>query len=134
MAILDRDAILSAKDIETDDVPCPEWGDADSFVRCATLGATAYTTIANENTDDANVPIPERLNTFHERICAVGIVGEDGVPLFTEADVEALGKKSNKPIIRCFNVIMRLSGVERGQQKETEGNSEGETTGASSSD
>ena len=133
MPLLTRDDILNAKDVQYEDVPCPEWAPEgtdpnNAVARCASLGAKAYQELAADQVDAEGNEIAAARASVFERVCARGIVNEKGDRIFTDADVVALGKKSHAPIQRCYRVIARLSGMSKTEQERMEGNSEGGPT------
>lgn len=107
--VLGREAILSAADIQTEQVMVPEWGGA-VLVR----GLTG----AERDAFEASVVVPGskgggsvRLEMLRAKLCARSIVDEQGARVFSDADVKALGAKSAAALQRVFNVAMRLSGL-----------------------
>jgi len=97
MAIMTRDQILAAEDIGYEDIDLsdvPGWG----IVRIRDLSA------ADRDRLEASLLAPQRsgqktatnqqlnLKNVRARFCAFCIVGEDMQPLFSEADIEALGR------------------------------------------
>jgi hypothetical protein len=72
-----------------------------------------------------------RLNLANTRarLVSLTVVGEDGKRLFTEADVEALGRKSGRALDRIYEVAARLSGIKQEDLEDLAKNCEG-TSGA----
>ena len=118
---LTRDLILAALDLPTADVECPEWGGVVK-VRAMT-GAErdafeAAMVVVDEKKEDRRV----KMLNLRARLCAQVIVGEDGVSaIFSEKDVEELGKKSAKALNRVFNTARYLSGFSEKDVEELEG-------------
>lgn len=105
MPLLDKSAILGAKDLVSEDVPVPEWG-----------GDVRVRTMTGTERDAFGVAIIDSTGKFDRvgyraKLLSRCIVGEDGQPLFTEADIAALGAKSNKAIERVFVVADRLNAL-----------------------
>lgn len=119
---LTRELILRALDLPTEDVDVPEWG---GVVKIRTLtGAERDAFEASMMTEKESESRRERMINIRARLCASAIVGEDGVTaLFTQADVEELGKKSSKALNRVFEAARKLSGFTDGDVKELEGKS-----------
>jgi len=102
---LTREAILKAQDLPQEEVYVPEWG---GYVRVR--GLTAAERDALESTMlQTNGQV--RLENFRARLVAMSIVDEEGNRLFSDEDVDALGRKSAAALQRVFDVAMRLSGL-----------------------
>jgi hypothetical protein len=105
---LDRDAILAATDLQTEDVEVPEWG---GWLRVKALNG------AERDQFEASVVERKgkksRMNTrnLRARLVAMAVVDEKNKPLFKTTDIEALGKKSAAALDRVFDVAMRLAGM-----------------------
>lgn len=126
--ILTRQQILEADDLATRDVDCPEWGGTVT-VRTMT-GTQRDRWEADRVTKDGEV---NRVNIRSQAV-ALSLVGEDGELLFTEADVDALGRKSAKALDRVFDVVMKLNGIGAADVEEMEKNSASSPGASSSSD
>lgn len=97
---IDRGAILSASDVEYKEVNVPEWG---GTVRLRSLSALESQTFAeNFKKGDKDGQV---------RLIIMSAVDEHGDPLFTEADIAALQKKSMKVVLRLQNAAMELNGL-----------------------
>ena len=106
---LSRNDILKASDIKTEEVNIPEWGGSVLVRGLSGVERGLYeSSLAPKGVDGKSV-----FDTVYLRIKMLVIVcvDEKGHPLFTEADIEALGKKSAGPIERLFEVASRLSGL-----------------------
>lgn len=118
---LTRDLILSALDLPTVDVVCPEWG--------GTVKVRAMTGAERDSFEAAMMVVDEKKETRRDkmlnlraRLCAQVIVGEDGVTaVFSDVDVMALGKKSARALNRVFNEARKLSGFTEKDVEELEG-------------
>lgn len=118
--ILTRDAILGVADLKTDHVEVPEWGGV-VLVRGLT-GAErdqfeADSLVGRGKRREVN------LRNFRARLVARTVVDEQGNRLFTDADVEALARKSASAIARVYDVAARLSGLTDEDVDELVGNS-----------
>ena len=126
MGLITKDAILAAQDIKSEDVEVAEWGGS---VRVRELCAADLLGFW-----DACRDVDGKL--MHVRIqpalLARAVVGDDGAPLFTDADVCDLMKKSARIIGRVFEVAQKLNGI--GQEEEIAKNSGAAPSGASPSD
>lgn len=117
--LLSRDDILNAQDLPTERVAVPEWG-GEVLVR----GLTA----AERDAFEASI-VKRRgqktemdLRNMRARLVAMCVVDEQGNRLFSDQDVEALGRKSASALDRIFEVAQRLSGL-RPEDVEELGNS-----------
>ncbi len=102
MALLNRDAILSASDLKKETIAVPEWG-GEVIVSCMTgtqRDAWEQSLVANKTTALANI---------RARLLVYALVDDQGNPMFTEKDIDALGKKSAAAIDRCVTVAQRLN-------------------------
>lgn len=124
---LSREAILSADDIPTEDVPVEEWS---GVVRVRAL------TGAERDKFEAAIAGNGRtmnLSNLRAKFCAACMVTEAGEPLFGTADVAELGKKSAAALDRVFTVGRRLSGLSDADVEELTGESEPGLNGSSTS-
>ena len=106
--ILNRDDILAVQDIETKQVPVPEWG-GDVYVK----GMTGAERDAFETTiivDHGNKQTVTTEN-IRAKLAAFSVVDEEGVLMFSVKDIKALGKKSAAALQRVFDVAKELSGI-----------------------
>ena len=133
IGLLSRDAILAAPDIETEDVHVPEWG---GTVRVRGLTAKQRDTfeagLLVTKGQGRNATQAVSLANARARLVALSVVDADGAPLFTTADLFALGEKSGAAIDRVFAVASRLSGIGDADMEELTGNSSGQSDGSSS--
>ena len=109
--LLNREQIQKVHDAAIEDVPVPEWGgtvrlrgmsgvDRDAFEAASLLPARG-----KSQTREVN------LQNIRARLVACCAIDEDGQPLFSEADVIWLGKKSGAALDRLADVAKRLSGL-----------------------
>lgn len=126
---LSRSAILAAVDSETEAVDVPEWGDK-VYVRSLTgKELDDYTNGLRKQVGNQTVMQPNQ----HAKLLVRALVDENGVRLFTDRDVEELGKKNAKVLDRLWDVAARLSGLTDEEQEAIEGNSGGALSADSSS-
>ncbi len=108
MGLLTRDAILSASDLSFEDVEVPEWG---GTVRVKMMTGTerdafeAGTVVRRGKRAELN------LVNVRARLVALTAVDEDGNLLFSQADVEALARKSAAGLNRVFEAARKLNGL-----------------------
>jgi hypothetical protein len=109
MALLTRDQILGAEDLETEDVPVPEWG---GVVRVRSLTGTerdGFEASVVQFRRDGSREL--RLANVRARFVALTAVGEDGERLFSDDDVKGLGRKSAAALERVWDAARQLSGL-----------------------
>lgn len=126
---LSRDAILGASDSNSETLDVPEWG---GKVNVRSLTGRELDDYQNSLRKIVNNQIIVQPNA-HAKLVARALVDDNGVRLFTDKDVDALGKKNAKVLDRLWDVAARLSGISDEEQEEIEGNSDGEPNAASTS-
>lgn len=126
MSLLTKDQILAADDQPTKDIEVPEWGGA---VRIRTMSASERDKWESETYADGKVNTLD----FRARFCALCIVDEQGTRLFSDAEVQALGRKSAAALQRVFNAAQELNALSNKDVKELEGNSGAAPEGGNSS-
>ena len=105
MGLLTKDQILGANDLPRKQVEVPEWGGA-VYVRTMT-GAErdAFESLSLESRSGGSTS----LVNLRARLAVWTVVDESGNRLFSDSDIEALGKKSAKALSRIFNVIVEVN-------------------------
>lgn len=129
VVILSKEAILSADDLVKELVEVPEWGGA-VYVRALTgterdafeQSMVEMRTVRQGRKQETVREM--RLQNIRARLCALTICDEEGNRLFTDADVQALGRKSASALNRVFQVAQRLSGLTDEDVEELAGNSD----------
>jgi hypothetical protein len=119
--LLSRDEILGVDELRYETVPTDEWKSG-SAVRVSSLTSQGRAeledmVLARQGGSKSAVGIRE---TFVS-ICAVDAQGHR---LFTAEDVQALGRKSARPIERIFEAATRLNDVSEQAVAREAGNSE----------
>ncbi|MGE5619532.1 MAG: hypothetical protein ACM3US_09780 [Sphingomonadaceae bacterium] len=129
---LSRDEILGAFDIMREDVAVPEWGGKVCVQGMTGAQRDAFEAeIVQGRGKDRSV----NLQNIRAKLVARTVVDpESGVPLFSEEDIKALGKKSAKALARVYDVAARLSGISDKDAEELAGNSDDDPSGGSTSD
>ena len=137
MTYLSRDDVLKADDLEIVDVDVPEWG---GIVRVRALSGTARDaydaslvrmgTNGQPLRDRDGEPVMDITNR-RAKLIVLAVVNDDGDPLFSLADVAALGAKSGVALERVADAIERLSGMNDEAVEDAEGNSEAAPGGIS---
>lgn len=96
---LNKSAILAAGDYKLDKVAVPEWG-GDVFIK----------TISGLDRDRFEDGYSEqKMKNFRSRFLVLTLCDEKGERLFTDAEVEELGKKSSLVINRLFDKAWALN-------------------------
>jgi hypothetical protein len=111
--ILSRDDILRAEVdslgrplLPTERVDIPEWG---GTVIIRGLTGTARDTFEGTLVRQRGRKVESNLENFRSKLLVQSIVDEQGNLLFSEKDVQALGRKSAAALERAYTVAMRLS-------------------------
>lgn len=119
--LLSREDILRAQDITVERVEVPEWG---GYV--LVRGMTGAERDAFEQSivkQRGKGKVELNLHNIRAKLVAYCCVDEAGNRLFTEADIEALGRKSGAALNRIYEVAQRLSGLTQQDMDELMGNS-----------
>lgn len=118
-----RDAILKKDDLKTETVTVEQWG-VDVPVKELSL-RTRTRVMDMHGTGAADEAIVETV--------IAGALDENGEPLFTRDDAEALAEKSEAAMIKLYKAILKLSGVDIDGKGEGEGEEETEAAKPSGS-
>ena len=135
LRLLTKSDILAAPDLATETLEVPEWGGS---VKVRALDVNSrqayleYGSLVVRNDDGVRFEV-KPFAALDAAIVALGIVDEKDEPLFTLAEVEALGSKNPVPITRIADVVRRLSRMGGEAQEEAQADL-GPTNGASPSD
>lgn len=112
MALLNKDQILGADDLPTEDVEVPEW---DGTVRVRGLTGTERDRfefqVAAARKDGKQTDI----RAAYAGRC---MIDDNGKRLFEDKDLAALGRKSGAVLDRIFDVVRKLSGMTDEKLKE----------------
>jgi hypothetical protein len=120
---LTRDQILGAQDIERELVPVPEWS-GDVYVQMMSgTDRDAYEV-------ESLLAADKRLVNMRAKLAVRCIVDENGVKLFTQNDVDALGAKSYAALERVVTVAQRINKLTDEEMEKLKGNSEPSTGAA----
>ena len=107
MALLTREQILSATDIAREVVKVPEWG---GEVAIAAMSGAARDAWEQSLVGERKLS----LDNIAARLVAYCAVDADGKRLFSNDDIEALGRKSARALARCVKVAQKLNGLTAG--------------------
>ena len=103
--ILNRDVILAADDLMTEEVFIPQWN---GKVKIRGITASERDELEASIFTDEGKPIKKN---FRAKIVALALCDERGNRIFSDADIEALGKKNGAAINLVFGIAQRLSGI-----------------------
>lgn len=142
MRILTRAEVTAAHDLDTLDVPVPEWGE-DVGVRMRTLTSgekdrleKAMFDVAVE-ADDKGALIERRtLNAkFNLKTALLGmsLIDESGGRLYQDDEIDTLGSKDFRVVNRLFARCLKLNKMQGEAVKDAEKNSDGDRSGSSAS-
>ena len=104
MEMLTRDQILAIQDLKTQKVDIPEWN-GHVYVRAMTSterDAWEASILSQNGKTPANL---------RSKLAAQLVCDESGATLFTEQDIEALGKKNAAALDRIFTAVMGLNKI-----------------------
>jgi len=108
MALLSTDQILGADDLATEDVSVPEWG---GEVRIKTLTGKQRDKFESSMVRINKAGKPEQnIENVRARLIQLCAINDEGLPLFTEKDIERLGAKSASNLDIVFAACQRLNG------------------------
>ena len=121
MALLTKQQIVDANDLETVEVEVPQWGGS-VLVRGLTAKQRGQliTTLVDQRAGGRTL----RLQDIQIRLCGMSIVDESGKRFFADAELAILGAKSSAALQRVFEVAQRLAGLSQEQVEELAGNSD----------
>lgn len=107
--LLSKDEILAMDDIPMEEVIVPEWGGKKVLVSGLTAaGKNAYEASVLEFKGNSR---KVKLENSTAKLLVRAIVNRQRQPIFTETDIEKLGRKSSAALERLVTVAQRLSAV-----------------------
>jgi hypothetical protein len=112
-ALLKKEEILSVKDLKFEDVPVPEWGGMVRICEFSSDKAIQFSDLSLANKSDKN---------YMTELLSLAIVDQNFKPLFSQQDIEALGKKSAKVIDKLTRIAFKLNGIDIEAQQEIKKN------------
>lgn len=130
MALLTKQQILTAKDIETKDIDVPEWG---GKVRIRGLNGAERDEFEQSMVERRGKRYEANLRNARARLVSLSVVDDSGSRIFTDADVNALGNKSASALNRVYESARDLSGLTEADVDELAENFSGATGEDSSS-
>lgn len=103
--MLTKEQILNSDDMTVQEIPCPEWGGVVKIQAMSGFARDRFeSSIVGKNggTDLVNI---------RAKLAAASIVDENGELMFSEKDVQKLGKKSAAALQRIFNAAQKLNHI-----------------------
>jgi hypothetical protein len=113
---LTRDAILAVPDLQTEVVDVLEWGG--SVIVGTMTGAVRDAW--ERSLVDAKGKV--NMENIRARLVACTVLDENGVRMFSDTDIAALGNKSAAALDRCAKVAQRLNGLTADDLETAKGN------------
>jgi hypothetical protein len=99
MAVDLRKRLLGANDIKVQPIDIPAWG--------GTYYLRVISGKARESFEDSYSQ--EKMKNFRLRFLVLTLCDEDGKPILSDADMEALGERSSVEINRVFDAAWKLN-------------------------
>jgi len=127
MGLLTRDQILATAEPSVD-VEVPEWG---GTVRVRAISAAARDRLGAWLAEQKAAG--KGLAGLRARIIVLCVIGDDGQPLFTEADLPTVDARSDRAIDRIVGVAEKLNGLTEAAIAAAAKNSDAGQSGASPS-
>lgn len=124
--MLTREQILAADDIKSEDVDVPEWG--------GSVRVLVMTGVARDTFNGLMQKTDTTVGYFQSSLLVSTVIGDDGAPVFTMADIDALRLKSGAVVTRVAKVAERLNGFGVDAVETAEKNSEAAPSGSPGSD
>ncbi|MFA5170425.1 MAG: hypothetical protein WC426_02585 [Sulfuriferula sp.] len=102
MAVLNKDQILAAQDLQRETVAVPEWGGEVIIQALSAEQSEALVKSNNNNSDN-----------FAVALLALSLVDESGTPLFTTDSINELKKKSATVISALVKLCTKMNGLDK---------------------
>lgn len=111
MALLNKDQILGADDLPSEDVDMSDIPGWDGEVRIRALTGAERDRFETSLVTQNGKSMKRNLQNMRARLVALCVVDSDGERVLTDADAAKLGGKSAAALDRLFDVAQRLSGL-----------------------
>ena len=130
MTLLSKTAILTANDLQTEDIEVPEWGGAVRVRRFTGRERDAFeSSMVRGDGRDRKVD----LTNMRARLVGLTVIDETDQRLFTDEEVDLLGAKSGAALDRVFAIAQKLNGLSGADVEELSKNSSGVPSAVSTS-
>lgn len=123
MAILTKEQIVAVNDITTETVSVPEWG---GYVLVKVMSGTERDAFESSIFEQKGKDIQRNLGNLRAKLVSKCLVDEKGNRLFSDKEIEIIGKKSAKVLDRIYEVCVKLNGIGPKDVEELTKNSVGE--------
>jgi len=110
MKLLNREAILAARDLPTKEVSVPEWGGS-VFVRPLSISEA-----------ERLMKLDPKKDSYQVAVAAMAVCDKDGNSMFTEEDMAALATKSSTAIMRIGVAVQEISALSVKAAEQVKGN------------
>ena len=130
MALLSKDNILKAEDLDFEEIEIKEWGGS---VRVGSMTGTDRDAYEASIYDVKGKNAQLIRENFRAKLIARTLIDENGNRLFTEKEVNLIGKKDSKTLDKIFKVAQKLNGLSPTDEDEFVKNLEGEDEDGSTS-
>jgi len=121
MGVISREAFLAPAAVPAERVPLPEFGE-DSYVNVHGMTAKARSQFEQQFQTKGGKQSARRLQEVRQRLLVACCKDDDGQPIFTVEDIEAIGGQSSAVVERIVNVAMRLCGMKEDDIETLAGN------------
>lgn len=108
MAVLSKAQILAAKDLDSEIVKVPEWG---GDVKVRTMTGVERDSFESSIFETKGTDTKQNLTNLRAKLVGRVLVDDEGNRLFTDREIEELGKKSARALDKVFKVAQRLNGI-----------------------
>ena len=130
MTLLSKTAILTANDLQTEDIEVPEWGGA---VRVRSFTGRERDAFESSMVRGDGRDRKVDLTNMRARLVGLTVINETGQRLFTDDEVDLLGAKSGAALDRVFTIAQKLNGLSGADVEELSKNSSGVPSAVSTS-
>ena len=132
---LTKEAILAIDDRLYEDVQIPEWkeGDKSAMVRVRSLSGMELDKFQASILTGKGKNRDVNLKALRSKLVALTVVDGLGNPIFSDADIQALGNKNAGALNRIFQKAQELSGLNEEEVNDMVKNSETDQNGDSTS-
>ena len=124
---LSREALLTPAAVPVEEVPIAALGGS---VKVRGMTARQRSEFEKSFQTSSGKPNKRKQGQMRERMCVACCVDDDGQALFTEDDIDALGRQRADIVEPIVNVAMRLCGMTQEDVEQLEGNSDGTDEGS----
>lgn len=112
MAVLTREQIDKASDVVTERIPVPEWG-KDAEVIITSMGADERDAWEASMIETRGNSQKMNYKQARAKLVARCLVDEAGKRLYTDSEVDSLGKRNGAVLDRLFAVAKRINALEK---------------------